>query len=275
MKHIKVTNTQGESFEFYDNSNGVIIRDFNGFEYPRVKTVIATVPGVGGDKYLTSRFGGRRISWQGDLVGSNVFSKRRDLLKVMKQDGTLKLVQFKTYDGLELQVYAEVTGIPFPYNHKIQTFLMQMEAPDFRFLSQEEHSATMGESQILGGTPIPTPVPIDFSDSAGVIKYLNAGNEQSDVNYIIHGPGEGFTVRNQTTQRQFYINYAIGEGDTIEIDTRNRTVLLNGTINIYSALQGEFWTLISGENEILFGADSGANANTLLEIIWRDSYLGV
>lgn len=278
MLKIKVTEQSNNiSYEFFDNSENCVLNGFQGFDYPNIKSAVADIPGRIGSALIASSYGRRIISWNGELVGSDVFGERRKMLSAMKQVGTMKLIEFTTYDNLDLQCEAEITKVDSPYNHMIQAFLIEAVAPDFRFYSQTLHEDSMAESQIEGGTSIPTPVPIDFdgSESNGGLNIVNLGNEDTPISFTIKGPGEGFTVRNDTTQKQFRINYAISVGDEIVIDTKNKTVLLNGTYNIYSALEGYFWELVSGTNRIFFIADSDADENTLLEMRWRDAYNGV
>lgn len=278
MLKIKVTEQSNNvSYEFFNNSENCVLNGFQGFDYPNIKSAVADIPGRIGSALIASSYGRRIISWNGELVGSDVFGERRAMLSAMRQVGTMKLIEFTTYDNLALQCEAEITKVDSPYNHMIQAFLIEAVAPDFRFYSQTLHEDSMAESQIEGGTSIPTPVPIDFdgSGSSGGLNIVNLGNEDTPISFTIKGPGEGFTVRNDTTQKQFRINYAISVGDEIVIDTKNKTVLLNGTYNIYSALEGYFWELVSGTNRIFFIADSDADENTLLEMRWRDAYNGV
>lgn len=278
MLKIKVTEQSNNvSYEFFNNSENCVLNGFQGFDYPNIKSAVADIPGRIGSALIASSYGRRIISWNGELVGSDVFGERRAMLSAMRQVGTMKLIEFTTYDNLALQCEAEITKVDSPYNHMIQAFLIEAVAPDFRFYSQTLHEDSMAESQIEGGTSIPTPVPIDFdgSGSSGGLNIVNLGNEDTPISFTIKGPGEGFTVRNDTTQKQFRINYAISVGDEIVIDTKNKTVLLNGTYNIYSALEGYFWELVSGTNRIFFITDSSADENTLLEMRWRDAYNGV
>lgn len=278
MLKIKVTEQSNNiSYEFFNNSENCVLNGFQGFDYPSIKSAVADIPGRIGSALIASSYGRRIISWNGELIGSDVFGERRAMLSAMRQVGTMKLIEFTTYDNLALQCEAEITKVDSPYNHMIQAFLIEAVAPDFRFYSQTLHEDSMAESQIEGGTSIPTPVPIDFdgSGSSGGLNIVNLGNEDTPISFTIKGPGEGFTVRNDTTQKQFRINYAISVGDEIVIDTKNKTVLLNGTYNIYSALEGYFWELVSGTNRIFFIADSDADENTLLEMRWRDAYNGV
>lgn len=278
MNKIKVTEQSSNTeYEFFDNSENCVLNGFQGFDFPSIKSAVADIPGIIGSAIVASSYGRRIISWNGELVGDDVFEERRKMLLALRQTGKRKLIEFTTYDNLDLQCEGEITKVDSPYNHKVQAFLIQAVIPDFRFYSQELHSASMGESQIEGGTAIPTPVPIDFDGSGNIggLEVINGGNEDSPIWFTIKGPGTGFTVRNDTTQKQFRINYTIGDGDEVVVDTKNKRVMLNGSYNIYSALEGYFWDLAVGTNRVFFVADSDASEDTLLELEWRDAYNGI
>lgn len=278
MNKIKVTEQSSNTeYEFFDNSENCVLNGFQGFDFPSIKSAVADVPGIIGSAIVASSYGRRIISWNGELVGDDVFEERRKMLLALRQTGKRKLIEFTTYDNLDLQCEGEITKVDSPYNHKVQAFLIQAVIPDYRFYSQELHKVSMGESQIEGGTAIPTPVPIDFDGSGNIggLEVINGGNEDSPIWFTIKGPGTGFTVRNDTTQKQFRINYTIEDGDEIVVDTKNKRVMLNGSYNIYSALEGYFWDLAVGTNRVFFVADSDASEDTLLELEWRDAYNGI
>jgi len=139
MKQIKITDQDTAlDFTFYNNSGGTIIRQFDGFEYPEVLTSIEDVAKQNGAYYSNSKFGRRRLSFQGDLVGTDKFEQRRDLLAVARQLGQMKLFEITTYDDLLLRFEAEIIRLTMPYTHQIHSFLFELEASDYRFFSQSD-----------------------------------------------------------------------------------------------------------------------------------------
>ena len=255
MKQIKITDQVNSlEFDFFDNAGGTILRSYEGFEYATVRNVIEDISGKGGATYITSKFGRRLISWSGDLVSDDVFTLRRSLMAVLRQQGTMKLIKFTTYDDLELQCEAEIIRVVNPYTHKIHSFLIEAMAPDWRFFSQEEFETVVDDG---------------FAEIAD-----NDGNEETDPTFKINGPGTSFIVTNNTTEKSFTIKRTIEEGDYIEVNVKDRTVKLNGTTLIYSNFEGDFIALEPGENEIEFNAVNGAGT-TSLSVFFRNAYNGL
>lgn len=283
MKIIKVTEQQsGNYFTFYDNYLGSILREFEGFEYPETKVAIDDVAGNYGSVYITSKFGRRRFAIKGELISDDVFSLRHTLQKATRQTGQLKLVQFTTYDDRLLQCEAEVVKVNMPYTHRIHTYLIEFIAPDWRFYSQELVTREMAVSTIMGGTSIPftlIPVSLDAtppteSEITNII--INDGNEVTDPIFRITGPGTDFTIQNITSGKTLLLTDTLIADDVVEIDVKNRTVILNGTDNLYPSISGDFWSLEPGENEMRFFIESGStNMVSKLEVIYRHAYSGI
>ena len=258
MKILKVTNpTDGKSFTFYDNANSVILREFEGFEYAEVRNVIEDISGKQSAIYITSKFGRRRISWEGDLVSSDVFTLRRTMLAAMRQTAELKLIEFTTYDDLELRCEAEIVKVLNPYNHKVHTFLIEAICPDWRFYSQTEHEN-------------------DSDEASQTIN--NAGNEMTDPAFRIYGPLTEVTINNLMTSESLTITLdeysGLSDGEYIDVNVKERTVKLDDDTSIYSDFDGEFFSLIPGNNTLQFST-VGGNGNTSLKTTWRDAWNGI
>jgi hypothetical protein len=254
MKQIKITDQDtSQSFTFYDNSVGTILRSFDGFEYPEVLSSIEDVAGKGGAYYVNSKFGRRRLSFQGDLVGSNKFTQRRELLAVLRQRGTIKLFEITTYDDLELQFEAEIIRLTMPYTHQIHSFLFELQAPDWRFYSQTEDNESF--------------------DADDEITINNGGTELTDPIFTITGPANGIEIENITTGESFEID-DLTAGQVVVVDAKERTVTLDGTSD-FTIFTGDFWGFQPGDNTTKFNVASGDDANTNLTIRYRDAYNGI
>lgn len=252
MKQIKITDQDtSESFTFYDNANGTILRSFDGFEYPEVLASIEDVAGKGGAHYINSKFGRRRMSFQGDLVGDK-FTQRRELLTVARQRGTMKLFEVTTYDDLLLRFEAEIIRLTMPYTHQIHSFLFELQSPDWRLFSQTEEN----EIVTVGGSDTIT----------------NDGTELTDVIFTITGPGTSINIENLSSGESFSIDDLIADDEVI-IDTLNKTVTKNGD-NSYSIFTGDFFGLQPGDNTIVFNV-SGSTGATSLILTYRHAYNGI
>jgi hypothetical protein len=254
MKTIKIIDqVTSDEFEFEDSGDNTIIREFEGFEYPEVRDVIEDISGPQSSIYITSKFGRRRLSFSGDIVGSDVFQTRRDMLAVMRQTGDIKLVEITTYDDLDLQFEAEIVKVVAPYNHKVQKFLIEMVAPDWRLYSQTETEN-------------------DSSDTNQVI--TNNGTEASTPVLKIYGSFDDVTITNLSNSESFEISTAVADGHYVEVDCLNRTVKLDGATSMYSDFDGEFFDILPGENTISFNPTNGG-VNAKLVTTFRDAYLGL
>lgn len=271
MKTIKITNTVSNiDFEVTQDKLAAL----EGWEYASVREVVEEVAGERSSVYITSKHGRRRFAFVSYLK-DQCDDDRRTMLRVLRQTGTLKLLEFTTLDDLALQTDVEILAIKYPYTNVKKPFLIELVAPDWRFYSQTLKEFTTGQTVVLGGAEIPATIPMSFSSvSSEENDATNAGNESTPPTFRIDGPGTQFTIQNQSTGKEFTITYTIVEGQYIEIDALNRTVKLNGISNIYSSLSGDLWELEPGTNDIGFITD-GEGATTLLTINYRDAYNGV
>jgi hypothetical protein len=281
MKQITITEqATGHYFTLYDNYLDTILRDFEGFEYPQTRPAIDDVAGPYGSVYITSKFGPRQFSISGDLVADDVFAQRRQMQKALRQTGTIKLLKFITYDDLALQCEAEVVKVINPYNHKVHTFLIEFVAPDWRFYSQEEITRTVGISSVMGGADLPfpeLPFTLDSTSTESEVTNIitNEGDEVTDPVLKIYGPGTNFILENITTGKSFTLNTTLTGSDVVEVDVKNRTVVKNGTDNLYPDIEGDFWSLEPDENELRFFVESGSDLTTSLDVVYRHAYSGI
>lgn len=254
MKQIKITNqTTSDSFTFYDNAQDTILRSFDGFEYAEVKLALDDVSGDPGATYVTSSFGRRNLSFQGDLVGSTIFSDRRDLLKVMRQTGEMKLFEITTYDDLQLRFEAEIRRFINPYTHQVHTFLFELVAPDYRFYEQAEQSQNFAANTTANA--------------------VVGGIESTHPLFTITGPGNNIAIQNNATGLFINIGNLIG-GDVVVVDTQKKTVTKNSN-PAFSIFTGDFFMFEPGNNNLTFSVASASTGATNLNVKFRNAYNGL
>lgn len=282
MKQLTIIEQRDNNeFTFYDNYLGTILRKFDGFEYATVVDSIDDISGPYGAAYVNSKFGKRQVTIEGDLVDEDVYAMRRLLSKAIRQTGVMKLWKFTTYDDLNLQFECEITKVTNPYTHQVHTFQIQAIAPDWRFYSQDLHTFDISQTLVRGGLSIPSDMPMSFSspssnDTAVSNIVENAGNEDTDPIFTITGPGTNFIISNITAGKTFTLSRTLSDSDVVVIDVKERTAILNGVTNVYDDLDGDFWSLVPGENEIRFLIESGIDVSlTNLNISYRDAYSGI
>lgn len=276
MKQITITDVENnKSYTLNDTrAEGSFIERVEGFEYASVLEAIEDVPNDGGAVYINSKFSSRRVGITA-LITCDRLEERRELLAALNQTGHLKLIEFTTLDNLALQFYAMVKNLVFPYTTMETPLLLELIAPDFRFYGQTLKEFTTSQTEITGGAAIPAEIPMSIGSDVDLVNAINNdGNAITQPLFRIDGPGTLFTVGNTTTGEEFIIDYTLTADQYILIDTVNQTVLLDGITNIYSAFEGDFWSVLPGENNIQFLAE-GLTPDTLLTIYYRDTYNGV
>lgn len=251
-----------------------------GFEYPSVISSVEDISGISGAIYVNSKFGRRMLSWQGLL--SNQVPTNRRILEQTCRAGSLKTIEFESCDGLELQAEIEVLSLVMPYRIGRTKYLIQAVAPDSRFYSQELIDVDITQTSIRGGASIPFPtIPVAITQSDLTDEELNAivnnaGSEATEPILTIHGPGTGFTVRNETTDKEFFLSTALIDGEYVVIDTREGTVLMNGVTNIYQDFDGDFPLIEPGDNEFRFIVAANLEPDTTrLNVVYRHAYIGI
>jgi hypothetical protein len=106
------------------------------------------------------------------------------------------------------------------------------------------------------------------------------GTVLSDFVVQLYGPVAGCGVfQNLTTGLQMTLTanggLAIAAGDYLQIDTRNRTILLNGSASHYDLVDwtsSQWWTLQPGPNTLRWNPTTPTGASSAT-IVWRDQYL--
>lgn len=225
--------------------------NLEGFEFSTTRPVIEDISGPQSAIYITSKFGRRRLSWQG-VIQSNVLANRRNLILAARQ-GSLKTIKFTTCDDLALQAEVEIDKVLMPYRMGRTIVLVEAIAPDWRFYSQTLHSN-------------------DSDDANQVIE--NLGNEVTEPIFRIDGPFTSATVRNLSSSEEFTITAVVTSGHYIEVDIKERTVKYDGDTSLFSSLVGEFFSLIPSDNSLQFST-VGGGVNTSLITTWRDAYAGI
>jgi hypothetical protein len=273
MKHIQIVDGS-QSFTWYDNSQNTILRSFSGFEYPATRPVIEDIPARDGSLFVTSQFGRRRLSFQGDLLNPGVFARRRDAIRPLTQG--LKLLKFTTYDDLQLQTQVNIERVVMPYNHQIHTYLIEAVAPDYRFYTQALTTSQTGVTDSGGGTPVPAAVPAPVGGTTTTpLNVTNQGQVPTPAIFTIRGPGTNFVIRNTTTSHEFRLNLTLTSAESVVVDTLNRTATKGANQNVFGSFQGDWMLLYPGQNRLQFSAGVGSDAQTRLTVSFRSSYLGV
>jgi hypothetical protein len=261
------------------------LEEITGFESPEVRenadNLVQMDGGIHGDFF----YGRRPITMSGKIINAVDATDRNTKLTNLEKAtnamrGDSKLVW--TPDGGE-QVFMNVRRQqPLRVTGGwIKDFQISLVSADPRIYSTTLYSTTVGAASAsgAGGFSFPMAFPINFGAAAvtGQILAENRGNALTYPVLTINGPGTNPSVYNATTNQTIALIYTLAAGESMVIDTLNRTVLLNGVAvnNKYGAvdfLNTSWWGMVSGINDlrlIYYSYSTGAS----LRVDWRDAWI--
>jgi hypothetical protein len=138
-----------------------------------------------------------------------------------------------------------------------------------------ETSTAIGLPAGAAGLLFPAEAPFVFGglSSPGEALVNNAGTYETDWTATFTGPLTAPVIEHVSLGRSLsFTGLTIAAGETLELDSRTKSALLNGTASRYSSLSStsRWWTLPVGNSTIRFRAGSGSGT---LEVRHRPAYL--
>lgn len=156
-------------------------------------------------------------------------------------------------------------------------FMLAMVAADPRIYSYSVQSAYAAAVTASGdvGRAYDKEYDTDYGPSVptGQLLLATLGTTLTYPVLTIYGPVVNPTVSNLTVGQQIQLNYTLVAGETLVVDTLNRTVKLAGLADRYGAVDfsnTEWWGLVPDTNDIRMGG-FGSGASLVVE--WRDAWL--
>jgi len=116
---------------------------------------------------------------------------------------------------------------------------------------------------------------LDFGGGAAPsgTNVTNIGNRATPINFILQGPIDNPVIFNNTSSHNLQFAISLSASDTLTINTRDRTVYLNGNINRRSTLVNPDWFFLDpGTSNITFGGSSGTPGTTQLTMQFRSAW---
>lgn len=101
---------------------------------------------------------------------------------------------------------------------------------------------------------------------------FNGGNRSTPITFVITGPVDNPILTNTTLGKTIAFNISLSALDTLTIDSRTRTVFLNGNINRRNTMTADQWfDLDPGNNFIGYGGQSGSGSTVQVSFrsAWR------
>lgn len=151
--------------------------------------------------------------------------------------------------------------------------VLQFEATDPRVYGNTLRSGSTGVGAVSGGLELPHGFPHGFGlAEAGTITTSNGGTFPAPWAATLNGPLTSPRITLVGTDGELRLDgFVLADGDTLELDSRRRTVMLNGTASRAGSLTTRAWFDLpvgSGAVQLTAGAGTGT-----LDLEWRDAWL--
>lgn len=235
---------------------------------------------VPGEDYLGSRIFTVEFDLQ-DETSSSLSTKMSTLTEAFQASVDEEVIAFQI-PGVAGGVKAQVSGrvrrravpvnLQFAYGHAEAAF--QIDCTDPRIYSQAENTGNVGLASTGGGMSFNATFDLSFGavSTGGNLNVTNDGDTDAPAVLRIDGPCTSPTVENVTQGKTLEFDITLSASEYLEIDTENRTVLLNGTASRYSTLvsTSRWWDLAPGVNALDFRAATATAAT--LTVTWRDAW---
>lgn len=177
-------------------------------------------------------------------------------------------------------VSARSIPVDYAYSYYGASLAIQFECSDPRKYSLGEHNVFISmPADSEDGLDYPLVYPLDYGIAApsSSMNVVNEGDAVSPMLITINGPCTNPTILNSTTGKILSFDITLTSTDDLIIDTRNGTVLLNGTADrLYtrtltsSPIVG--FNLVPGDNQMTVYSDTWSSGSGA-EIVYRDAYL--
>ena len=249
---------------------------------PAIRTSQGTNLGANGGWTTKQLYEPRFISFSGRIFGrtvAEVEDRRREfstiLAKIVRNKGTLRII---TPAGNVYSTEIVLIGVDMPINKVLNLveWKINLKADDPLLYdnSDGELLATIRKTR-QGGFIIPFELPLYISPDEQPATVNNSGNETILPNIIISTKATNPKIINRTTNQSMEITAVVKDGDKLEIDMKNKTILLDG-MNIYDlqTAGSNFWGLIAGDNRIELQTDI-QDERTEAELRFRSGFIGI
>jgi len=166
-----------------------------------------------------------------------------------------------------------IPTVPMDMIQGVADATLQFVATDPRIYGNTEQSGSTSPGSVTGGLSFPHGFPHGFGTAtAGTIQVDNNGTIPAPWTATLTGPLVSPRVTTLDGEGNLHFNgFTLADGETLEIGSLNRTVLLGGTASRYNALTTRTWfDLPVGPSSVQLSAASGTGS---LELRWRDTYL--
>lgn len=256
-----------------------------GLANPATKLGIHDYANNSGSSFQAQFYSSRKLTIGGYIVCPDVATfaqTRRDLGRALSFLNALKTFTGTTDDGLNIQFDAvassELIIDEQPGRPTAAQWSIDLLIPDNVIYTQGTSTAVGSVTTLTGaGVPLPISFPLALSGTiSGTIAVTNSGNARVFPSTItLTGPGTTFSIANKTTGDTLSYTGSLLSTETLVIDPKRKTAMINGTTNVYGLMTGTWIDLYYGNNVIALSVGSGDTSATGISISYKSAYLTV
>ena len=274
--------------------NGVLLGDGTEFDVSNITGLAGQPATVASERSLSRRHGSiagedflgtRSMVLSFDVVSdtSSLTSKLETLASAFGPSVNEVPTYFRipgvgggTIVSCDTHVRRRSVPIDLAYSRGVARASFQLVASDPRLYSStlKTDTASATEATTVGLTFDAT-FDLSFGGavSPGLIEVNNAGTFAAPLTMRIYGPVVDPVVTRSSDGAAMSFTVTVADGDWIDIDVQNRTVLLNGVTNNYSKLDvGSTWLDVSPGVDYFRLTRTGSDAAVLV-VSYRDTYV--
>lgn len=255
---------------------------WTGLDSPEVREsaydLVQADGGVHNDFYL----GRRPIVGSIEVLGSSTTDRNTKLTRLIAASNAFRgdaELKWTPTGGVEQFVFVRRQQPLRIEGNTLKSCSLPLVAADPRIYGTTLQSSNVEPAGTAsGGLVFDMDFDLSFGDTPALASLLvsNAGTYETPPEIVITGPITNPVVTNVTAGKALNFTYTLGAGETLTIDTYNRTIILNGTTNRFSALDiadSDWWFLLPGTNNITLYADTYTTPGALLTLNWRNAWL--
>lgn len=269
------------NFVINDRESRFYLDTVKGFAIPEIRTSSAVLTERDGGYVASQFYGMRKVSIQGRIFGEDeaeLEEKRKEIMAAVRQRSIA--IELITNAGNSYLVNGHLTDSEMDFDRLINSsdFRFEFLCPDPVIYDNTDGTALSVQvgKQRGGGYVFPYVLPVSWQPGSGEVTARNNGNTPVKPVIKFKGSMTDPTLINVTTGKLVQLSgFNAPEGSEVVIDTRTRSVLLNGG-NIFDKLsdQSTFFSLQPGDN--VFRLESASGADTVVATVeWRNGFMGV
>ena len=153
-------------------------------------------------------------------------------------------------------------------------FSVELYAHDPVWQANASSQVVLGLTDVSGGLSFPLTFPISFGESnTGSVNLQNDGSYESYPVLTISGPVTDPSLENRSQGKTLSFTGTLAADETLVVDFKNRTVLLDGSANRYNWIDDstQWWSLDPGTNDIWFDGTSAGTPTCLC--VWSSAWV--